>query len=702
MTDQVPVNDRRTRLTATNGQTEFGFDFPIAEDTDLTVYTNATLEDPEDYTVDVEAQTVTFDDGRETDDKVIIDGNMPVKRVKAFQRRGEFGSTQVNDDADRLYRMMQEVKREVGEAFKKSPDEAADVSSRLPKAEANRVPKWDADGKSLVNGPTVTEIENAEEHAQSTAADAIATAADRVQTGLDRVATAADAVATAADAIATAADRVQTGLDRVATAADVVQTGNDVIAASGSAAIAAAATGYKYTYDNTTTASDPGAGKIRFDNADLTLATLAYISETTGDAQNAATDIATWDNGTSSIRGRLKIFKRTDPTVFVEYDLTGTNTDDGAWDTLNLTYIGGNGTIANSDVLTVMFSRKGDMGPAGTLDFSGLAAETSPAIDDLLALFDTSEGANNKMTFENFFKVINGLSFESAPDGTNDALQIYDNSSGTAKKIAIANVFKTLTGLTSKTTPVGADELLMNDSAASAAPKKFSITNMFANAPPVITPASASGGSGFRLPHGAAPSSPTNGDVWTTTAGLYARINGVTYGPYSTTSGFGTILSTTTLSGAVASVDITIPSGYKWYELIWDGLDNNGQDLWARIAQGGAYLTAGNYMYGLSQFRYASGTLVDTKGGAAAATKWVVGLAASTSTGTNAGSLRIKRADARPSARWDSQYDENTTTGNAWIEGAGYYNASAAPTNIQLLRASGNLSTGNIVLIGGN
>jgi hypothetical protein len=35
----------------------------------------------------------------------------------------------------------------------------------------------------------------------------------------------------------------------------------------------------------------------------------------------------------------------------------------------------------------------------------------------------------------------------------------------------------------------------------------------------------------LRIPHGSAPSSPTNGDMWTTTAGLYVRINGATVGP---------------------------------------------------------------------------------------------------------------------------------------------------------------------------
>jgi len=39
---------------------------------------------------------------------------------------------------------------------------------------------------------------------------------------------------------------------------------------------------------------------------------------------------------------------------------------------------------------------------------------------------------------------------------------------------------------------------------------------------------SAGAGAGLRLPHGVAPTTPTNGDIWTTTAGLFVQINGVT------------------------------------------------------------------------------------------------------------------------------------------------------------------------------
>lgn len=49
----------------------------------------------------------------------------------------------------------------------------------------------------------------------------------------------------------------------------------------------------------------------------------------------------------------------------------------------------------------------------------------------------------------------------------------------------------------------------------------------------VQVPASTTTRSSLRVPHGTAPSSPVNGDMWTTTAGLYVRINGATVGPLS-------------------------------------------------------------------------------------------------------------------------------------------------------------------------
>lgn len=49
----------------------------------------------------------------------------------------------------------------------------------------------------------------------------------------------------------------------------------------------------------------------------------------------------------------------------------------------------------------------------------------------------------------------------------------------------------------------------------------------------LVLPASTASLSSLRIPHGSAPTSPVDGDIWTTTAGLFVRVNGVTVGPLS-------------------------------------------------------------------------------------------------------------------------------------------------------------------------
>lgn len=70
----------------------------------------------------------------------------------------------------------------------------------------------------------------------------------------------------------------------------------------------------------------------------------------------------------------------------------------------------------------------------------------------------------------------------------------------------------------------------------------------------LITSPSATGGAGLSLPHGVAPTSPVNGDVWTTTGGLFARINGSTVGPFATGAGGLTVGTSTVASGTPGRV----------------------------------------------------------------------------------------------------------------------------------------------------
>lgn len=53
----------------------------------------------------------------------------------------------------------------------------------------------------------------------------------------------------------------------------------------------------------------------------------------------------------------------------------------------------------------------------------------------------------------------------------------------------------------------------------------------------LITSASAALNAGLNLPQGTAPTSPVNGDLWTTSAGLFARIAGSTVGPFVASAG---------------------------------------------------------------------------------------------------------------------------------------------------------------------
>jgi hypothetical protein len=62
----------------------------------------------------------------------------------------------------------------------------------------------------------------------------------------------------------------------------------------------------------------------------------------------------------------------------------------------------------------------------------------------------------------------------------------------------------------------------------------------------------------INLPHGTAPTSPANGDCWTTTAGLYCRINSSTVGPYNLISLTGDVSGSGT--GSIAATLATVNS----------------------------------------------------------------------------------------------------------------------------------------------
>jgi hypothetical protein len=76
---------------------------------------------------------------------------------------------------------------------------------------------------------------------------------------------------------------------------------------------------------------------------------------------------------------------------------------------------------------------------------------------------------------------------------------------------------------------------------------------------PLITTPSIASAAGVNLPPGTAPSSPNNGDTWTTSAGLYVQINGTTIGPLGG--------ATSASFAAISPLAVTFPSGVTTYAL---------------------------------------------------------------------------------------------------------------------------------------
>jgi len=131
--------------------------------------------------------------------------------------------------------------------------------------------------------------------------------------------------------------------------------------------------GLLYTYSTTTTAADPGSGTLRFNNTTLASATALYISETDGDANGIGAYVNAWDDSTSTVKGQILMRHNTNPAKFALFNVTGTLTDNGTWDTLTVANVVSNGTFSNNDPVKLEFIRTGDIGSTGSTGSTGAA-----------------------------------------------------------------------------------------------------------------------------------------------------------------------------------------------------------------------------------------------------------------------------------------------------------------------------------------
>lgn len=168
---------------------------------------------------------------------------------------------------------------------------------------------------------------------------------------------------------------------------------------------------------------------------------------------------------------------------------------------------------------------------------SSLAAlGAAPATGDLLLVIDISDlsmsanGTDKKMTVANLFTSPTFTGLLTGPTGSFNGASTPASGSSTEIGLNAARGYVQAynrTGAAFLPLDIGGLGIVLKYDGTNPALTVASSGVMTA-ATELITVASASGLAGFNLPHGTLPSSPVNGDMWTTTAGLFVRINGVT------------------------------------------------------------------------------------------------------------------------------------------------------------------------------
>lgn len=116
------------------------------------------------------------------------------------------------------------------------------------------------------------------------------------------------------------------------------------------------------TFRSSTTDSDPGAdgaGSFRLNNAALASVTQIYVDG----VDNASTDITglvdTFEGSTSPNKGQLRLSKNS--TNYALYTVTDVTTATG-YRKITVTYLSSAGSFSAADVVTMYFTRSGDVG----------------------------------------------------------------------------------------------------------------------------------------------------------------------------------------------------------------------------------------------------------------------------------------------------------------------------------------------------
>jgi prepilin-type N-terminal cleavage/methylation domain-containing protein len=111
----------------------------------------------------------------------------------------------------------------------------------------------------------------------------------------------------------------------------------------------------KFTFSTTTTDSDPGNRNLRLNNSTYSSVTRIYADLVNADNVDITTWLDSLDDSTSTIKGSIRLYKQSNSSVFAVFQLNSITTATG-YRKLNVTYVIGNGTFSNADLIVFSFS----------------------------------------------------------------------------------------------------------------------------------------------------------------------------------------------------------------------------------------------------------------------------------------------------------------------------------------------------------
>lgn len=149
---------------------------------------------------------------------------------------------------------------------------------------------------------------------------------------------------------------------------------------------------------------------------------------------------------------------------------------------------------------------------------SGAAAHATP-FEVFRAFRERLTATSARLTFLATGEANEGIAFFFDPTG-NSALRVWFGVSGFSDDNFSGAVAGDAYWISSTRLVLSADRGSTVHLAISPTAATFAV--------PVLAPASSTSRPSIRLPHGTAPSAPADGDMWTTSSGLFVQINGVT------------------------------------------------------------------------------------------------------------------------------------------------------------------------------